>query len=266
MNHTERLMDTAARYIASNKQPDWVFGYAGGSVGRGDADAYSDLNLDVIIASVEPVANRIHVPYEDITIQLNIQSWEGSCTMRSKPWRIRFLSETRVVYDPHGVFAALKPAVLEYFHSEEGRSRMLTQAQEEVQHYLQCLDRCIRTDDLIGASLAVQAAWLIAAYNLAWTRHGSCSNGRLLSIIQTEEPALYEAFRTICAYENIAGIEDLLIIAMPRLPYSMLWTGLELWHALRISCPGCSARLSGLLIKPNRLLHLLFMKSVRRVK
>ncbi|QKS45181.1 hypothetical protein HUB94_12720 [Paenibacillus cellulosilyticus] len=204
-------MNTAKQYIASNKQPNWVFAYAGGSVGRGDADVYSDLNLYIVVASVEPVSIRKNVLYEDNTIQLNIQSWEGSSMMRAKPWDNRFLSEARIVYDPHGVFKALKPAVLEYFNSNEGRNRMLKQAKEKVEHYLQCLDSCLHTDDLVGASIAVQTAWLTAAHSVAWMRHGSCSNGRLLPIIQEEEPAIYDAFRAICMDEKGSTIDGSLM-------------------------------------------------------
>ncbi|GMK38109.1 hypothetical protein PCCS19_11630 [Paenibacillus sp. CCS19] len=211
MTHTERLMNTAREYIVSNKQSDWVFAYAGGSVGRGDADAYSNLNLYIVVSSIDCKWNCSNVLYDGVTIHLNIQSWEGSGVMRSKPWAHRFLREARIVYDPHGAFDSLKPAALEYFESAEGRRKMLVQSQEQVQHYLQCLDSCIRNDDLLGASLAVQAAWMAATSSVAWMRHGACSNGRVLSIIQTEEPETYTAFRSICAQENAVPIDGSLM-------------------------------------------------------
>lgn len=212
MNHTVRLMNTAKQYIASNNQPDWVFAYAGGSVGRGDADAFSDLNLYIVLASVEPMNSRINVLYEDITIQLNFQSWEGSSMMRAQPWNNRFLNEARLIYDPYGVFTTLKPAVLAYFGSDEGHNRMLIQSQKEVHQYLLSMDSCIRTDDLIGASLAVQTAWFTAAYSLMWMRHASCSNSRLLQNVQEEEPVIYDAFRTICANENGTTYDGLIML------------------------------------------------------
>gem|GEM_PF-1531791 len=211
MNYTERLMNTARQYIASNKQTDWVFAYAGGSVGRGDADIYSNLNLYIVVSSTNFESIVTNVQYDGVFIRLHIRAWEGSCVLRSQPWRNRFLSEARVVYDPYGAFEALKPAVFDYFASIEGRRKMLQQSQEEVQLYLKCLDSCIRTEDPFGASLAAQAAWLTAASSLVWMRHSCCSGSNMFSIMQIEEPETYSEFRRICAQENAVPIDGSLL-------------------------------------------------------
>lgn len=204
-------MNTARQYIASNKQSDWVFAYAGGSVGRGDADAYSNLNLYIVVSSTDFESIDSNVLYDGVIIRLHIQAWEGSGVMHSQPWRNRFLSEARIVYDPYGAFETLRPAVLEYFASVEGRRKMLLQSQEQVQHYLKCLDSCIRSDDQFGASLAAQAAWVTAASSLVWMRHSCCSGSNMLSIMNIEEPEIYKAFRSICAQENAVPIDGSLM-------------------------------------------------------
>lgn len=182
--------------------------YAGGSVGRGDADCYSDLDLNIIVSS--PVGHKsVNLSFEQCDIQLHVHSWSGSDTMRAAPWRHRYLSEARSVYDPYNVLGMLKPAAIEYFRSDEGRGRMLRQAHEEVQQFLHRLDDCLRDDEQMGAAIAVHEAWHAAAASFVWMNRECCSGGALLGHIRAHLPSLCDVFLSI-ALEHQATADEML--------------------------------------------------------
>ncbi|EFM08513.1 hypothetical protein PaecuDRAFT_4704 [Paenibacillus curdlanolyticus YK9] len=207
MNHTDRLMKVAQQYVMQHKQNNWVCAYAGGSVGRGEEDQYSDLDLNIYVTSQSNKTVSLHVPYEGISIQLHFHAWPGSQALRSEPWAHRFLIESRTVYDPYGLLEKLKPAAIRYFRSGDGRRQMLLQATEEVQCYLNRLDRCIREDNLLGAFVAIQVAWHAAATSFAWMKDECCSTGGLFPRIRHAEPTMYAAFQSICAQPLEASVE-----------------------------------------------------------
>ncbi|WP_127534057.1 nucleotidyltransferase domain-containing protein [Paenibacillus kobensis] len=215
MNDTLRLMEAAKNYVEANRQPDWIMAYAGGSVGRGDADSYSDLDLNIVVSS--PIQRKsMNITFEHCDIQLHVHSWNGSDAMRAAPWQNRFLSEARTVYDPHNVLGMLKPAAVDYFRSNEGRSRMLKQAHDEVEQYLQRLDSCLRYDELVGASLAVQGAWHAAAASFVWMNCECCSGDALLGHIRSKQPKVYEAYRSIALNQTTTAAEMLKALSFYR--------------------------------------------------
>ncbi|MWC29339.1 hypothetical protein [Paenibacillus sp. MMS18-CY102] len=207
MNHTDRLMKVAQQYVQLHKQNNWVCAYAGGSVGRGEADQYSDLDLNIYVTSQSKQTISHNVLFEGTMIQLHFHAWPGSQALRSQPWTHRFLIESRSVYDPFGLLEKLKPAAIRYFRSCDGRKQMLLQATEEIQCYLYGLDRCIREDNLLGAFVAVQAAWHAAATSFAWMKDECCSAGGLFPRIRHAEPMMYASFQSICTQPLEASVE-----------------------------------------------------------
>lgn len=197
MNYSEHLLEKARAYIAAHKHSDWIFAYAGGSVGRGEADRYSDIDLNIVAACPDQPPVCLNVPYDGSIIQLRIHAWAGSNVIHSLPWRHRFIAESSVVYDPYGAFEKLRPAAIDYYRSKEGRERMLMQSQQEVQKLLQIMDSGIQADELLSASIAAQRAWQAAAASLAWLRHESCASTGLFPMVRAEEPQLFNSFQKI---------------------------------------------------------------------
>src|SRR5690554_1821801 len=101
MNNTEILIDLGLNYIHEFKPNNLVCAFAGGSVGRGEADEYSDLDLNYFVDGPNE-SESINVHYQDQTIQLHIHTFPNIDDIYQNPWNYRFLLEARSMYDPTG--------------------------------------------------------------------------------------------------------------------------------------------------------------------
>jgi len=208
MNYTQYWLDVAQEYVRDHSSPDWVCAFAGGSVGRGEADRYSDLDLNIWISDeTEPPCSK-NVRYQNRIIQLHVHGLPKIGNVMANPWDFRFLAEARAVYDPEGILRRLLTDASEYFRSPQGRERMFVQAGERVSQRKLWLAQCLDNGEWLTAGVAAHAAWTDAAFAYSYFARGSLSTGGVLPIVR--ELKLYEAYRDIRFADPFVGTDRLL--------------------------------------------------------
>jgi predicted nucleotidyltransferase len=204
MNHdNDRLMDLAKAYIVELPKESIVSAFAGGSVGRGEADRYSDLDLNIYMAD-ETTHYSKNVHYNGEVIQVHIHQVPAIDSIYHSPWDFRFLKEARTVYDPEGRFKTLQNEAIQYFDSMDGRQKMFKQAKEIVEDRQQRATDSIKKGYANSATIAARAAWTDAAYMYTYFIHNSMSDGKLL--VYMRELELYDTFRSL-VFDNLEGKE-----------------------------------------------------------
>jgi hypothetical protein len=179
-NRTSELIGFAKQFIEEQNQPQLVFAYAGGSVGRGEADEYSDLDLNLWLEGESVSEASTNITFSGVTIQLHTHPVPDVAEVLANPWSYRFLREARLVYDPLGVFQKLKQDFLAYTDSEEGRGLMSSQAKQVVERRLLWMRHSLSLGQRLTAGIACNAAWIDAAFRYAFLQDGLLSTGGLL--------------------------------------------------------------------------------------
>ncbi|MDB5084374.1 MAG: nucleotidyltransferase, partial [Bacilli bacterium] len=198
MDHTQYLVSLGKEYIQLNNVDNLLCAFAGGSVGRGDADSYSDLDLNLYFSegTVEPYSQN--VKFKDKIIQLHIDNLPSIEQVYSEPWDFRFLAEARAIYDPQCLLQQLLSKTKEYLVTQKARQLMFLQAKKIVSSRIQWLNRTIESNECITAGIAVNAAWTDAAFLYAYFIHYSLCTGQLLPIIRNL--SFYPEYRNIRYY------------------------------------------------------------------
>jgi hypothetical protein len=195
LNQTQYLMDLGKRYTLENKPDCLVCAFAGGSVGRGDADQYSDLDLNFYLSTPNLEHFSRNIEYHGHIIQLDVHAFPTFEEIIAHPWNYRFLREARSVYDPHNMLEELIAAAAHFFHSPQGQKLMIRQAVEIIGQRKAWLTQSLDNNEWITAGIAANCAFTDAAFAYAFFKHDSLSTGGLLSIIRGLD--LYSKYREI---------------------------------------------------------------------
>lgn len=163
MNFTERFVHLAREFIDETNPNDLICSFAGGSVGRGEADEFSDLDLNYYVneSNIEISTN---INFKEEIIQLHTHSLPDLNDIYQNPWDYRFLLEARCVRDPKLIFQELFVQSKLFFNSVEGRLLMSSQAKDVVRKRLNWLDKCILKEEWITAGLAARSSIIDAAF------------------------------------------------------------------------------------------------------
>lgn len=162
--------------------PDVNFAFVGGSVGRGDDDEWSDIDLTICVDDERYHCNR-NIIFEGETVQLSIThpyEWEA---VEQNPLEYRFLLESLPVYDPNSIFSSLKEKSRAYLHSSLGKQRIFTDWINLVSQRQDWAREKILAGKMHSATVAAGAAFTDAAFMLLYFSQSSLSTGELIPFL-----------------------------------------------------------------------------------
>lgn len=181
-NFTDFFIGVGRDFVHELALPDLVCAYAGGSVGRGEADAFSDLDLNLFVEGTREHRSENH-SFRGQLIQLHVHPVPTSDEVRDNPWRWRYLQEARLVADPTGRFAEWFPQMRAYLESEEAKAKMIVQARGAVEEYERIADEALAEGRLYSAALLEWAGWLEAMQLIAFVSQGQLSDRALFQLV-----------------------------------------------------------------------------------
>ncbi|WP_084781833.1 nucleotidyltransferase domain-containing protein [Bacillus niameyensis] len=177
------------------------FAYVGGSVGRGDADQFSDIDLTVFTES-SVKTESINVLYDGEIIQIDIlhmNEFPSVQFIMNSPWNYRFLNEITIIRDREGELCKIRDWASDYFHTKQGKRKMIEQVSEIVQERnLFALD-CVKNQKSYSAMNAALGAWAEAGFLYLFLKCGSLSTGSLFPQIEKMENHFKE-FKQVCPF------------------------------------------------------------------
>lgn len=183
---TRRLLDLGRAYIETHPEPGGVCGFAGGSVGRGEADEFSDLDLNLYVEAVCDSTSE-NVVFRDEIIQVHVHPFPRREQVEEDPWNHRFLVESRVIWDPAGRFASFLQTAIQYLRSPIGRSRALAASTDTVESRIARAQVAVTERELCVAGMAGMAgmaAWVDAALMRGYILHDRVCTAEPLSSLQ----------------------------------------------------------------------------------
>lgn len=181
---SEHLIRIAKRAVNELELPAIRGASVGGSVGRGDADSYSDLDLTVYCSDAIHPFDKVFV-YEGEIIQLFVTDQLPTVQqIHDQPWESRFLVETVLIYDPQGELASLLEEAKTYFSTKSGRSHMAANALEVVSSRTKWALDSLHHGHKVSARLGAASAWADAAFMHLWFVHNKLSTGSLIPLSQ----------------------------------------------------------------------------------
>lgn len=180
---SEELINLANKIVQELSIPNTRYATVGGSVGRGDADSFSDLDLNIYASSDS--ANDSMFVYEGEVVQLFVtDQFPTEEQVKDNPWEFRFLLETVPVYDPIGEFHVLKKWVETYFSSVDGRTNLAKQAVDVVNSRKRWALDSLHQGKNYSAKLAARAAWADAAFMYLFFVQNTMSTGSVIPIMK----------------------------------------------------------------------------------
>jgi hypothetical protein len=126
--YNDRLIAIGEEYIQDNMTDKLVCAFAGGSVGRREADEYSDLDLNFYIVTDTNIETSQNIIFKNTIIQLHSHRLPDIREIHENPWNYRFLQEAKCLYDPKDIFRNLRNESIVYFESNDGQKLMKNQA------------------------------------------------------------------------------------------------------------------------------------------
>lgn len=182
---SKELIQLAKQYI---KESRLTVAYAcvGGSVGRGDADDYSDIDL-TLYTNDHFIESLDDIHYRNIIIQLEVKHVSDIPQIQAIydfPWDNRFLSEDLVIEDIDNRFMQIKQQAEAYFTSVKGRERMLEQVSKVVKDREQFALDALNENKVYTAGIAAMGAWTEAAFLYLFLLENSLATGNLIPSIQ----------------------------------------------------------------------------------
>ncbi len=178
MTRNDMLLDLGRRCLHELNLPHVKYAFAGGSVGREDADEFSDVDITICVeesATCEP-KNLI---YEGEFVQVDYATISPHA-ISDNPLNYRYLLESKPLYDPLGQFKAIQDEACHYFGSTVGQMETFGKWTKLVEQRKQWALNSIEQNTPYSATVAGGAAWTDAAFMAMFFDTGSCSTGRLI--------------------------------------------------------------------------------------
>lgn len=213
MNTKSKDLIQIAKQYCKESQFNIAYACVGGSVGRGDADDYSDIDLTIYTGD-RFVDKLIDIYYGNKIIQLEVKH---TCEIPSiqaindSPWDNRFLIETRVLKDNNNRFMQIKKQAKDHFSSIKGREKMVEQVNEIVkERELFALDS-LNKNKTYTAAVAAMGAWTEAAFLYLFLTEKSLATGCLIPLMQKKENH-FQAFTDAATFSLEANSSKILLI------------------------------------------------------
>lgn len=179
------LLEVARRYMQETKNAEIIGEAVGGSVGRGAADEFSDLDITMYVEGERPLYDK-DIVFEGTIVQVQVMplpSWEQ---IAQHPWNERFLLETVIIDDPSGKLTTLKECFVAYLSSKEGRQRLIDNVQAILNERKQWVNHSLQTGNIYSATQASMATWTDAAFFYIFAAHNTLATSQLLSLLEND--------------------------------------------------------------------------------
>ena len=155
------LLELGRAFLEAHPFADFVASTTGGSVARGEADQFSDLDINVYVDGNQSYS--ANGEFRDEIIQFHIHPFPSLEAVRESAWGFRFLGEAGIVTDPTGRYEAFAGDALDWLDSEDGRSSSMAGALREVSERRSWATRCIEEGHWLAAGMASVATMVDAA-------------------------------------------------------------------------------------------------------
>lgn len=211
-NKNENLLQIAKDFIRESNM-DVIYAFVGGSVGRGEADKYSDVDL-TIYTNTNLSSNKSDVIYDGEIIQLetlHIDELPNQHMIEESPWDYRFLSEITIVKDEADKFSKIKQWATTYFGSENAKKKMVKQVSEIVKERTMCAFDYLKQHKFYSATHASMGAWAEAGFLYLFLNHNSLSTGLLIPRIQNLK-VHFEEFKRVSPFSIIDDLSEVPVI------------------------------------------------------
>ncbi|UOQ87167.1 nucleotidyltransferase domain-containing protein [Gracilibacillus salinarum] len=181
-SRNEYLIHVAHQFI-NNCEPEVVYASVGGSVGRGEADRYSDVDVTVFTKTAVTSKN-IDLYYEKEIIQAEVLPATQLPTkqaIREEPWNYRFITETMIIKDTDGIYQALREWAICYLNSVQAKQKMIQFVSAVVKERCTYAVECIHNHMTISANITAMGAMADAGFLYLFIRKQSCSTEAMFS-------------------------------------------------------------------------------------
>lgn len=179
---TDYFVQLGREFIDECSFSNLVCAYAGGSVGRGEADAFSDLDLNLFVEGEAEPQSENH-QFKGHLIQLHVRSAPTAEEVYENPWGWRYLKEARVLVDPRGSYVPWIGKLCAYIDSQAGKAKMKAQASANVDHYHTEAQVALAEGFSYSAYLAAWAGWMEALQMAAFFQGHSLSDSQLYQLV-----------------------------------------------------------------------------------
>ncbi|WP_028548860.1 hypothetical protein [Paenibacillus sp. UNC451MF] len=194
---SEQFIRLAKLVVEELELPNVRAASVGGSVGRGDADSFSDLDLTVYAANGCESYDQIYV-FQGEIIQLFVTDQLPTVQqIRDDPWQHRFILETVPVYDPKHEFTDTLNEAKTFYFSDSGKERTAAKAIEIVNDRKKWAIDSLKRQKNVSARLGAASAWADAAFMHLWFVHNKLSTGVLIPVTQLETRNYEEYIRIL---------------------------------------------------------------------
>ncbi|WP_188066696.1 nucleotidyltransferase domain-containing protein [Brevibacillus brevis] len=182
---TDFFVSLAGEFLDEWPVASLVCAYAGGSVGRGEADTYSDLDLHIFVEGEDDPSceNRL---FKGHVIQLQVQSAPTDEEVYENPWAWRYLKEAKIILDPEDRFISWMNEICAYMDSPAGKAKMFSQTKAEVESFHEDAQAALMEGFPYSAYLAAWAGWIGALQMSAFFQGHSLSDAQLYQLLQKE--------------------------------------------------------------------------------
>ncbi|MBH0333085.1 hypothetical protein ABH14_25625 [Brevibacillus brevis] len=182
---TDFFVSLAREFLDEWPVANMVCAYAGGSVGRGEADTYSDLDLHIFVEGEDDPSceNRL---FKGHMIQLQVQSVPTDEEVYENLWAWRYLKEAKIILDPEDRFISWMNDICAYMDSPAGKAKMFAQAKAEVESFHEEAQAALMEGFPYSAYLASWAGWIGALQMSAFFHGHSLSDAQLYQLLQKE--------------------------------------------------------------------------------
>ncbi|MFD2042952.1 nucleotidyltransferase domain-containing protein [Ornithinibacillus salinisoli] len=206
------LLETAKKFI-NQLNLDIMYASIGGSVGRGNADEFSDIDLTVYTKTIaDDIAQNIS--FHQNIIQLDIKHTDelpNKERIIASPWNYRFLYESAVIEDTGNRFAEIKDWAVNYYSSIEGRKHVIEQVCNIVKERTQHAFNSLKKGKHYSATIAATGSWTESALLFLFINCNSVDAGKLIREIQNVEDH-YNTVKIVSPFFNEVKVKEIIHI------------------------------------------------------
>ncbi|MFA4133925.1 MULTISPECIES: nucleotidyltransferase domain-containing protein [unclassified Brevibacillus] len=208
---TDFFVSLAREFLDEWPVANMVCAYAGGSVGRGEADTYSDLDLHIFVEGEDDPSceNRL---FKWHMIQLQVQSAPTDEEVYENLWAWRYLKEAKIILDPEDRFISWMNDICAYMDSPAGKAKMFAQAKAEVESFHEEAQAALMEGFPYSAYLASWAGWIGALQMSAFFHGHSLSDAQLYQLLQKEGRSDGMDGFFLEAYRSNQDVQDALML------------------------------------------------------
>ncbi|QQE79646.1 nucleotidyltransferase domain-containing protein [Alicyclobacillus sp. SO9] len=201
MTRNDVLMDLGRRCLKELNLPNMKYAFLGGSVGRGDADEFSDVDITICVEESASFETQ-NLIYEGEFVQVDFISPITLDAIMENPLDYRHLLESKALYDPLGNFEAVQGEARQYFASTIGQTQTFAKWTNVVEQRKHWAVNSMEQNTLYSATVAGEAAWTDAAFMAMFFDTGSCSTGMLIPWMKTNFD--FQIIEDLCKWLNVS--------------------------------------------------------------